>query len=104
MLDADFPGRHRSKMCSHGRSSVLPSRCCFELDAVVGQDRVDLVGNGLRRGGAGTRPAIIVVALSCSSTIGELAGPIDGHEEIELAFRGLHLGDVDVEEADRVAS
>ena len=34
--------------------------------------------------------------------IGELAGPIDGHEEIELAFRGLHLGDVDVEVTDRV--
>ena len=33
---------------------------------------------------------------------GELAGPIDGHEEVELAFGGLHLGDVDVEEADRV--
>ena len=35
--------------------------------------------------------------------IGELAGAIDGDEEIELAFGGLHLGDVDMEVADRVA-
>lgn len=33
--------------------------------------------------------------------IGELARSIDGHEETELA-RGLHLGDVDMEVADRV--
>ena len=35
--------------------------------------------------------------------IGELAGAVDGHEEIELAFGRLHLGNVDVEVADRVA-
>ncbi len=33
---------------------------------------------------------------------GELAGAVDGYEEAELAFGGLHLGDVDVEEADRI--
>ena len=32
---------------------------------------------------------------------GELAGSVNGDEEIELALNGLHLGDVDVEEADR---
>ena len=37
------------------------------------------------------------------SMAGELACSIDGHEEIELAFSRLHLGDVDVEVADRVA-
>jgi hypothetical protein len=35
--------------------------------------------------------------------IGELAGPIDGNEEIELAFSRLHFGDVNVKVADRVA-
>ncbi len=34
---------------------------------------------------------------------GELGCSIDGHEEVELAFSRLHLGDVDVEVADRVA-
>ena len=34
---------------------------------------------------------------------GELGGAVDGHEQVELAFGGLHLGDVDVEVADRVA-
>ena len=43
------------------------------------------------------------MAASCKSGEGELGGPVDGHEEIELAFLGAHLGDVDVEVADRVA-
>jgi hypothetical protein len=33
---------------------------------------------------------------------GELAGAVDGHEEVEFSFGGLNLGDIDVEEADRV--
>ena len=33
---------------------------------------------------------------------GEFAGPVDRHEEEELSLRRLDLGDVDVEEADRV--
>ena len=33
----------------------------------------------------------------------ELACAINADEEIELALGGLHLGDVNVEEADRVA-
>jgi len=30
---------------------------------------------------------------------GELAGAVDGHEEIELPFSGLHLSDIDVDRA-----
>jgi hypothetical protein len=33
---------------------------------------------------------------------GELRGAIDGDEEREAPLLGVHLGDVDVEEADRV--
>jgi hypothetical protein len=33
---------------------------------------------------------------------GELRGAVDGYEEVELAFGGSHLGQVDVEEADRI--
>ena len=32
----------------------------------------------------------------------ELARPVDGHEHVEPAFGGPHLGKIDVEEADRV--
>ena len=33
---------------------------------------------------------------------GELRGAVDGHEHMQLALFGAHLGDVDVEVADRV--
>jgi len=34
---------------------------------------------------------------------GELAGAVDADEQVQLAFGCLHLGDIVVEEADRVA-
>ena len=34
---------------------------------------------------------------------GEFGGAVNGHEEVEFAFGGLHVRDVDVEVADRVA-
>lgn len=34
---------------------------------------------------------------------GELGSPIDGHEQVELAFGCAHLGNVNVEVADRIA-
>lgn len=34
--------------------------------------------------------------------IGKLAGAVDGHEQVELAFFCLHFRDVDMELADRV--
>jgi hypothetical protein len=33
---------------------------------------------------------------------GELAGSVDGNEEVGLSFCGLQLGDVEMEETDRV--
>ena len=33
---------------------------------------------------------------------GELGGAVDGDEQVELAFGGSHLGDVDMEVADRI--
>ncbi len=73
-----------------------------ELDPVVGKDRMDPVWHN---------PEQVFQELPCCSPIGffnelgngELAGPVDGHEEIELALSGLHLGNVDVKETDRVA-
>jgi hypothetical protein len=34
--------------------------------------------------------------------VGELAGSINGHKEIELALLGTHLGDIDMEVADGI--
>ena len=34
--------------------------------------------------------------------IGKLAGPVDGNEEVELAFCGSHFGNIDMEVANRV--
>lgn len=83
----------------HGSAILL---AVFELDAVVGEDRVYLVGNRLNE---------VAQELGCDHLgcplvqldIGEFAGPIDGHKEVELPLGGLHLGDVDVKVADRVA-
>lgn len=33
---------------------------------------------------------------------GELRGSVDGHEQMKLAFGGPNLGNIDVEEADRI--
>lgn len=43
-----------------------------------------------------------VAGLLMQFRIGELGGPVDGYEEVELAFGRAHFGDVDVEIADRV--
>jgi hypothetical protein len=85
-----------------GDDRVPVPRLFCELDAIIGQDRVDLVGDGLEHvlqelpGGA---------PISLFDELGdrELAGAVNADEEIELALGGLHLGDVDVEEPDRIA-
>ena len=73
-----------------------------ELDAIVGQNRMDLVRNRLDQcdeEGRGGDP----VGLFLQPDKDKFARPINGDEEMELALGGLHLGDVDVEEADRIA-
>lgn len=70
-----------------------------ELDSVVGQDHVDLVGYGFQQ---------MAQELPCRSPADfvdqlcdrEFAGAVDGDEQLELALSDLHLGDIDVEEAD----
>jgi hypothetical protein len=82
----------------HGRASGAGRG---ELDAVVGEHGVDLVGDGRDQaeqeipgnGGGG---------LLVQFDEGELRGAVDGDEHVELALLGAHLGDVDVEIADRV--
>jgi len=73
-----------------------------ELNAIVGQDRVDVVRHGFQQ---------VFEELPCCSSISlgdqlsdrKLAGAVDADEQVEFAFGGLHLSDVHVEEADGVA-
>ena len=63
---------------------------------------MDLVGDGsdeVAKEVAGDPARGLLVQLG----EGELGGAVDGDEEVELALLGSDLGDVDVEEADRVA-
>jgi len=73
-----------------------------KLDTVIGQHRVDFVGNGCHQVIQECRRRLGVGAL-CHSGKGELRGPVDGDEQIEFALGGAQVGDVDVEIADGVA-
>lgn len=75
---------------------------CSELDAIVGEHGVDPVRDGadqaqqeLARDSGG--------GLLVQFDKGELRGAIDGDEHVQLALFGTHLGNVDVEIADRIA-
>ena len=67
----------------------------------MGTTSVDPVGHGGDQGDEEGRCRDLVCLLN-ELDKGELAGPVDGDKEIELALSGLHLSDVDVEEVDRV--
>jgi hypothetical protein len=82
--------------------SVTIARLLSELDTIVGQDRVDPVRHGFQqvfKEFSRRSPISLVDQLGD----GELAGAVDADEQVELAFGSLNLGDIHVEEADRVA-
>jgi hypothetical protein len=79
---------------------VLPGVC--EVSSVVGEDRVDLVGDGV------DPPTREVARCQASHFLmqldeGELRRSVDCDEQIEFAVRGSDFGDVDMELADRVS-
>jgi len=72
-----------------------------EVGSVVGEDGVDLVGDG------GDQPAQEVPGRAARHLVmqldeGELRGPVDGDDEVESALRGSNFGEVDMEIADRI--
>ena len=71
------------------------------MDAVVGEHSMDFIGHGFDEGlqevGRGPRRGFRM-----QFGEGELGGPINRDDEVELALSGSNLGDVDVEEADRI--
>ena len=79
---------------------VAPTKAV--LDAVVGQHDTDVIGDGLHqgvekgRGGNG-------VGAGQELNEGELRGPVEADEEVELASGGANFGNINVEEADRIA-
>ena len=95
--EEDTLGPHRLDVC--GRPATAGG--VGEVRAVVRQSGVDFVRNGFSQ---------VTKEVGCDPTRrlpvqldeGELRGPVDGDQEIELAFSSLHLGDVNVEEADRI--
>ena len=85
-----------------GSRAVSVRRQIAKLNAVIGQYRVDGIRDGrnqvLQKGdGRFTRSPITQFG------IGELAGAVNGHEQVQLAFLGTHFGDIDVEVAYRIA-
>jgi hypothetical protein len=73
-----------------------------ELDSVVRQDGVDLVGHSLKHV-LKEFPCGAPVSLVHQLANGERAGAVNADKEREFAFSGLHFGNVDVKEPDRVA-
>ena len=71
-----------------------------ELDAVVGQYRVDFVRDGFDERDEEGRSSDAIGFLDKLNE-GELRRAVDGDEEVELSLGSLHFGDVDMEEADR---
>ena len=73
-----------------------------ELDTIVGQYRVDLIGNGSNQiaqklAGNGSGSSLMQFGE------GELGSPIDGYEEMEFSFSGLHLGNIEMRVPNRVS-
>ena len=84
-----------------GGPAIAIARQVGELDAVIGEHSVKPVRYSGDQGfeeAHGSWPIGLLVQLD----EGELGGSVDRHEEVELAFLGANLGDIDVEVADRV--
>ncbi len=72
-----------------------------ELDSVIGEHSMDAIWDrfdkGLEEGDGGLH-----VGLLYQLNHGELRGAINGNEEVKLAFRSTHFGQIDMEETDRI--
>ena len=104
MLDAVAPTGPIERMAAPLGSGPIPVlRHIGELNAVVGQDGMDLVGNGFGQSIEEGRRGHRVGALDDLDE-GELRGPVDGDIEVELAFGRADFRQIDMEVADRIAS
>ena len=72
-----------------------------EVGSVVGEDRVDLVGDGGDQA-AQEVPGGAARHLLVQLDEGELRRSVDGDDEVQLALRSSNFGDVDMKIADRI--
>ena len=102
MFDAVFAASHVKNVRRIASGwAIGVARRKTELDAVVRQDRVYLVGNSGNQcdeEGSGGRA---ICSLNQPHER-EFASAIDGDEQVEFAFRRPHFGYVDVKEAYRI--
>ena len=102
MLDAvHLAGLIEGMAAPQGRGLVAVPGQVRELDAVVSQDGMDSIGQGLDElieelSGSGCR------RFRLQTSEGVFRGPIYRDEEVQLALLGAHLGDVDVEVSQRI--
>ena len=97
MLNPVF-GTDTVKQQREGVAVALP---IGELDAIVGQDGMDFVGhssNEMAQELGSHRSGHPLVQLS----EGELGGAVNGDKQVQLAFFGLHFGNVEVKIADGI--
>ena len=86
----------------------FPRICCVpvggllgERDVVIGEDRVDSIGDGLEQM-LEELPCGLAVCLVHELRDCKLACPVNANKEIELTLHSLNLGNVDMKEADGV--
>lgn len=91
---------HVGQLCC--RWSVLVARRESELDAIVGENDVDFVGNGLDECFQESR-GCFPVGFVHESYESKLTRSINGNVEMQSAFCGLQFGNIDVEIADGIA-
>lgn len=80
---------------------LLGPRLMRKLRAIVGQDRVDFVGDGFDQP-AQKRAGVFAAGAFKQLSEGKLGCAVNSHKEIELALLGSNLADVQVKVADGV--
>ena len=83
-------------------NGVAVPRLLGELNAVVGENGVDLIGHCFEHV-LQELPGRLPVCLVDELGHGKFARAVNADEQKQLALSSLHLGDVDVKEADGVA-
>jgi len=73
-----------------------------ELDVVIGEKGVDPIGHGLQQM-LEELPGCLSASRCNERCDGEFGRSVNAYKEVELTFSHLHLGNVDMEEADEVA-
>ena len=103
VVDVIFTAAHIEHVGEVGCGRAIPvTRRQGELDAIVGQDRVDLVGYGCDECFQEGRGGLSVRFLD-ELDEGEFARAINRDIKIQLPFRSLHFRYIDMKVADRIA-